>query len=381
MKVAAVIFEGGATPPLLPLGVPARARDSDGSLVAQMSRVRAAVVLDNLEKLLANQHIEKVILATNLAGLAREARALGAVVDLQGPAEPYQFGRRLAKVIETHRLDAVLYLGGAAAPLLGQPEIDWVAEAVLTAPGRVVVNNPQSADLVGFYPASALGCVEPPDSDNVLGYLLRKAGLERVLTPNTPRLNFDLDTPTDMLVLRRSTEVGPRSRQALDSLGWDTGRLERAMRVLRRPEAEIAIVGRVGPSLAVLMNQHLSLRLRIFSEERGMKGMGRVARGEVVSLLGFFLDEVGPERFFAYLAQVCQAAFFDTRVAFAHRGRKVSEGDRFYADLGCPERITDPMVRRFTEAALASPMPVVLGGHSLVSGGLRLLVEELISQK
>jgi hypothetical protein len=32
-------------------------------------------------------------------------------------------------------------------------------------------------------------------------------------------------------------------------------------------------------------------------------------------------------------------------------------------------------LRRFTEAALACPIPLVLGGHTLVSGGLYVLIE------
>ena len=52
-----------------------------------------------------------------------------------------------------------------------------------------------------------------------------------------------------------------------------------------------------------------------------------------------------------------------------------SAADRFYSDLRQPEKISDPWVRRFTEAAIEAPIPVVLGGHSLVSGGLYALVE------
>ena len=40
-----------------------------------------------------------------------------------------------------------------------------------------------------------------------------------------------------------------------------------------------------------------------------------------------------------------------------------------------PHEIRDPFIRAFTEAAMACPVPVVLGGHSLVSGGLPVLVE------
>ena len=106
-----------------------------------------------------------------------------------------------------------------------------------------------------------------------------------------------------------------------------------------------------------------------------MRASGRQARGEALSLLGFYLDEVGLERFFATLAKMSQAVFLDSRVLFAHRRIWPSAPDRFYSDLRQAEKINDPWVRRFTEAAIAAPIPVVLGGHSLVSGGLYALVE------
>jgi hypothetical protein len=87
------------------------------------------------------------------------------------------------------------------------------------------------------------------------------------------------------------------------------------------------------------------------------------------------LDAVGPERFFANLANLAQAVFIDSRVLFAHRGLWPSAADRFYSDLRQPEKVGDPFVGTLTEAAMAAPVPVIMGGHSLVSGGLYVLVE------
>jgi hypothetical protein len=114
----------------------------------------------------------------------------------------------------------------------------------------------------------------------------------------------------------------------------------------------------------------------VFSEERGMRADGRLARGEVRSLLGMHLEAVGVERFFGQvIPQLGDAAFLDDRVMWAHRGLWPTMSDRFSSDLMLPEEISDPYIRRFTEAAMACPVPVVLGGHSLVSGGLPVLVE------
>lgn len=106
-----------------------------------------------------------------------------------------------------------------------------------------------------------------------------------------------------------------------------------------------------------------------------MRASGRQARGEVRSLLGYYLDAVGLERFFGTLATMGQALFLDSRVVFAHRGLWPSAADRFHSDLGQPRQITDPFVRDLTEAAMAAPIPVIMGGHSLVSGGIYAIVE------
>ena len=106
-----------------------------------------------------------------------------------------------------------------------------------------------------------------------------------------------------------------------------------------------------------------------------MQAEGRLQGGQACSLLGFYLGEVGAERFFVTLEELADAAFLDTRVLLAHRGIEASRADRFLSDVGRHEAIEEPFLRQFTEAAGRAPIPVMLGGHSLVSGGLMALVE------
>jgi len=77
----------------------------------------------------------------------------------------------------------------------------------------------------------------------------------------------------------------------------------------------------------------------------------------------------------ATLSALGDVAFIDTRVLLAHRGLHPSRPDRFLSDLGRFEEIEDPFLHQFTEAATGAPTPVILGGHSLVSGGLMALIE------
>jgi hypothetical protein len=115
--------------------------------------------------------------------------------------------------------------------------------------------------------------------------------------------------------------------------------------------------------------------VRFFAEERGMQAEGRLQSGQARSLLGFYLAEVGEERFFVTLAELADAAFLDTRVLLAHLGIEARRADRFLSDVGWHEAIEEPFLRQFTQAARRAPIAVVLGGHSLVAGGLMALLE------
>jgi len=92
-----------------------------------------------------------------------------------------------------------------------------------------------------------------------------------------------------------------------------------------------------------------------------------------------WIEARGARGFFADLAEMADAAIFDTRVLFAARGMHPDAADRFASDLFWSESIRDPWLREFTEAAAEAALPVILGGHSLVAGGLYALAEILAS--
>jgi len=108
-----------------------------------------------------------------------------------------------------------------------------------------------------------------------------------------------------------------------------------------------------------------------------MRASGRLARGEVRSLMGFAIEQFGFDGFFQRLAQIADAALIDSRVLFAHLGPWPSDADRCYSDLSRPAEIQDEKIRRLTEAAMNAPIPVMLGGHSLLSGGILALLEAM----
>jgi len=363
---AAVIFEGG-TPP-------------QNDLQETLTGLRHAITLDTIEKYV-HAGLDQVVLATNFPNLARAANRLGAQVYDTRTDRPFHFGRTLQQIVAGLGASGVLYCSGAALPLISPAEIAWILNAMEQHAPCVVVNNLQSVDLVAWNPPEYIQRIAPPENDNFLGWLLREAGMERILIPSSAGIHFDLDTPTDYLILALSGLGGPRARAALRAVTWSSERLVKAADTLAADLPEVAAIGRVGTPIIDHFNRYLRVRLRVFSEERGMKALRRDEEGRVMSLVADMIDDLGPKRFFRRLESICAAAFFDTRVVFANRGRKVSEWDRYHSDLGEVDKIKDPWVRSFTEAALECSIPVVLGGHSVVAGGLWVLADRAIAMR
>ncbi len=362
--VTVVIFEGG----------------QEGSDVErEMAAVRQAFLLDNIVKLNSSPLVGDIFLLTNYPDLAREGESLGvrSFVNDISPAE-FSFGRELQKIIRENSLQHLFYLGGGGGPLLTIEEINNICRRLLTADRAIFSNNSQSADLVAFTPASLLLQISPPAMDNALAVALQNgSGIAQELIPPSLGIFFDLDTPADLLVMAVTSWAGMRARESLNATSLDLDDMIKACAVLAGDYEEILLMGRIGAPVIARMNLNLKARLRVFSEERGMKALGRLKNKEVVSFVGCFLEEVGIERFFAYITAVAACAFIDSRVIFAHKKLEPTTADRFNSDLGRWQEIKDPFVREFTRAAVETPIPIILGGHSLVSGGLWALTEEI----
>jgi hypothetical protein len=215
-----------------------------------------------------------------------------------------------------------------------------------------------------------------PGNDNELGWLLGEdAGLPIRELPRSGATQFDIDTPVDLLTLAAHPGAGPHTRACLEGMRLDTTALDAALPFMLDRDATIVVAGRVSSATMNYLERETACSTRVYSEERGMRASGRQARGEVRSLLGYYLDALDLETFFEALATMGQAVFLDNRVILAHRGTWPTAADRFHSDLRQPAQIVDPFLRDLTEAAMAAPVPVIMGGHSLVSGGMYALVE------
>jgi len=360
-----IIFEGGpaASPP-----------------EQLLRQVREAIVLEQIEKARATGVFAGVIVCTERAELAEQARALGAEVDLDPPGVAFHFGRRLQELIRRRGLPAVVAMGGGAGPLMTEEEMGFIGGLFRARERFVAANNVFSADIIAFAPADALLQIPPPPMDNSLALALHhEAGLPLAALPRRLGFHFDVDTPSDMLVLGVHPGCGPRVRRVIGELAErgtiDLAPVQAAKRALVDPTKDVFIFGRLNGPLFAYLDEQARCRIRLLSEERGMKALGRDVRGEVRSLLGHLLDAVGAAGLVRVLETLCGTAFLDTRVLLAHARRVVSAADRFYSDLKMPEQIQDPWLRELTAAAAASKLPILLGGHGLVHGGIWALVD------
>lgn len=361
-SVSLVIFEGGA---------------EDGQLEQDMRYARQGIVLDQLVKA-QNAGFARIILCTPYDSLAQAAAMLDVPVEVVSTdiTSPFHFGRLLRDVVREKQLERVLYMGGAAAPLLSSSELLYLAELLAQNENVVIANNYYSADIVGFNPGTALDRISLPDIDNVLALaLVHEASLRLIPLQRSLGLSFDVDTPSDLLILAVHPDTGPYTREALASLDLDYARHDSIKTLLGDPHRELVLFGRIGAQLFDYLDNHTRCRIRLFSEERGMKALGRDRRGEVVSLVGRLIEALGYVGFFEFLAQFCHGAVLDTRVLFEHFGWKLSQADRFASDIGALDLISHPGLRDFTAAAFNASIPVLLGGHSLVTGGMWALID------
>jgi len=339
---------------------------------------RRKSALDLLEQLANHSGINQRILVTpKLDGLE------DAPITHHIRSQPGQIhvGNTLAKIIERYQLEKILYFGGGSAPLLEDSSLEILVAKLSSAKDGLFTNNQFASDWAGITPASIVTKWQDRlPQDNMIGWALStEARLPIQAMHPSSSTRLDIDTPTDLLTLRLHPRQRPHLRQFLDRLQLDTSLIKKSLTVLATPASQVFIAGRISPGVWSALNKATSSWIRVMSEERGMVSSGRQKRGEVYSLLAEYISQIGIAGFFDTLPEYAQAAFIDTRVLLAHRRSWPLRSDRFLSDLGMADQVKDPWLREFTNAAQKSSIPIILGGHGLLSGDM-LAFCEILSQ-
>ena len=291
------------------------------------------------------------------------------LLDADAPGEPFDFDTRLRGLVSRYGLQKPAVMGSGSVPLLGSEEFRFIVEQLDSRDARFVTNNFFSADITAWTPGDAIERVSTVARDNVLPRRLRDdAGLVSVILPRTTATQFDLDTPSDLAVLALTPGLQPQLAEAAAAVTETAERYRAFLPLLCDRTAQVVVSGRVGAMTWQYLERETACRVRMFSEERGLATAPPSYRA--YSALGFLMEEVGIQRFFERMALLGDALVLDTRVIEAHLGLDPAREDRFQSDMLNHEAIEDDFLRRFTEGAANAPIPVLLGGHSLVAGGL-----------
>jgi hypothetical protein len=334
------------------------------------------------------------------ADLSRRLGRLGAAVaplPAAGP-EGFHWGRWFAEGARAAldraggaggAVDAIGYVGGGALSLVDEDALDALLSPI---PGEVVANNRFSADafvVAGDLPA-AIDALESCDSDNAAPRRLSEAGFGWRDLGAAPWARFDVDTTLDLALLRlagRLEGIRPLPDPVRGFLemarlpgggALEVPHLERLGEVIRDRDAELVIAGRIPGVTTAELETEAACRVRAFVEERGMRSARRGAAPR--SLLAAFMARTSPSELIAELSGLGDAVVLDTRVLMAARASSAeasawpAEEERLTSDFGDAGRVGTPWLRELTEAAARAPVPVLCGGHALVSDGLRIIV-------
>ena len=302
------------------------------------------------------------------------AGATGAAI-VAAPPDGQAFGARLRGIARGLGQGGLVILGSGAIPLATAADRRTFIEAAGAAAPQALANNRYSADIVSIALAGDILAKLPSDlaTDNVLPrWLEESAGIPVADLRRRWRLAIDIDGPLDLALL------GGRWRAVLPpaTTGRVDDRLARLRSVAADRAAELAIAGRTSAGTLGWLEGHAAARVRALIEERGLRTSppGQRPPG---SVLGLLLERDGPASLGHLLARVAEGAIVDSRVLLAHRlgpdeAAWPPAEDRFASDLLLHERIADPWLRELTQAAAGAPIPVLLGGHTLVGPGVRL---------
>src|SRR5260221_585045 len=307
---------------------------------------------------------------------------LDVIRDDDAQDERFHFGQRLAALIVRYGTEPLMYFGGGSAPLVDESVggmivglLDRSVNATApTIPSHIVLtNNLHSSDWAAISRVeAALPVIRQATRDNSLAWLLQESGEYdvRVLSGVRPATSMDLDTPSDLALIARHPDLMPNLREIVFDPRLKLIPVDELIKAAAGEGNTLALIGRVSPLAWQALNKVARCWTRVMAEERGMVASGRVENGEVQSVLSPWLKARGFAGFFADLGNLADAVIFDSRVLMAAEGIHPDAADRFASDLYWLDSIRDPWLRDFTQAAAEAPVPVILGGHSVVAGGL-----------
>jgi hypothetical protein len=287
------------------------------------------------------------------------------------------------------QVDAVGWVGPGALALLADDALDALLSPIA---GEAVANNRFSSDafVVAGDLSAAFAAIAGLGADNGAPRALEAAGFTVRDLSDAPWTRFDVDTPLDLALLRLATRLpGMRSMDPAISAFLEGAqlpggqalmipRVEEVLAVLRNRNAELVVAGRVPSSSFAYLEDQAACRVRLFVEERGMRA---APANRPRSLLAEWVTQEGAGTLVERLADLGNAVIVDTRVIMAALVGSADPAvwpapeERFASDFADAAPVSAEWLRELTTASADASVPFMLGAHTLVSDGLRILTD------
>lgn len=346
--------------------------NSEPERVLQNSHVAAAE--DLLGKASRIDIIDTTILVTNCSHLAERWNKRKIQIELTAREEVFDFGTKFCEIIRKYSLEDLLYFGAGSGILMETGDLVAMANWVKNNRRGILANNFYSVDFLGVTPATALLDVELSPRDNSLGWRAREAGLAPHELPRSPKSQFDIDSPGDLRSLHVSGRVTGKLSAYLETVDLGTEPLDRLLPIFTATDSRLVLAGRVGASTWSYLEREAACHISVFSEGRGLAASDNSGQ-QSNRLLRGVANQEGPKGLIDKLARAGDGVVLDSRLLLPTRQNWPSAADRYWSDLGHVDPVEDQFLEQLTRSARSASVPVVLGGHSMVSGGLLLLAD------
>ena len=209
------------------------------------------------------------------------------------------------------------------------------------------------------------------------------------------RLAIDIDGPLELALLGLRAAPGAIEASGGADLRVVMDRFAAIRRVAADRRAELVVAGRTSVETLAWLGRHVPARIRAIVEERGLRASSRVAMARMTprcrrgarpparptARLGSWAwSSTATGRRPRDLLAGSARRRSSTRACCSPTGSGPDERawpgaeDRFASDLLLPDRVRDPWLRALTASAVDARIPILLGGHSLVGPGVRLLL-------
>lgn len=340
--------------------------ESAGERMVEMARMASTL---DLARALYEAGIREIVLVTEDNSFAEEIGRYGLPVAIEHSPSPFHFGKMLQDLTDKYLIDGLLYFGSGSGVFLDTKRIHALVGFSKRREPGVLFNNFYSCDYAAVAQSRHLLSQDLPDIDNSFGFAVSDAGISCHCLPRELATQYDIDTPTDVLLLTATALGGEKLSMFTRTISYSHQDIHKILELTRSRNAQLMIIGRVNPITWGHFEHQMACRTSVLSEGRGMRAYPSTR----TILTRELLLGKGVGAFFAQLSNACDGAIIDTRPLLAREGELPPASDRFASDLLDYMIIRDPFWREFTQAASEVQLPVILGGHSLVSGGLYLL--------